>query len=84
MSQTNHICVSLDFYGIDRHLESLLLPLVLVRGTPLNTKHRRGEGAGGGSGVAGKGGGKGEGRQIFLRTVHFYSHIYHVGLYMKK
>ena len=27
MSQTNHICVSLDFYGIDRHLESLLLPL---------------------------------------------------------
>lgn len=47
MSQTNHICVSLDFYGIDRHLESLLLPLVLVRGTPLNTKHRRGEGAGG-------------------------------------
>lgn len=27
---------------------------------------------------------KGQGRQIFLRTVHFYSHIYHVGLYMKK
>ena len=53
MSQTNHICVSLDFYGIDRHLESFLLPLVLVRGTPLNTKHRRGGGAGGGAGERG-------------------------------
>ena len=54
MSQTNHICVSLNFYGIDRHLESLLLPLVLVQGTPLNTKHRRGEGAGGSGGGARK------------------------------
>ena len=32
MSQTNHICVSLDFYGIDRHLESLLLPLQNIVG----------------------------------------------------
>ena len=37
-----------------------------------------------GRGGAGEGRGKGQGRQIFLRTVHFYSHIYHVGLYMKK
>ena len=51
---------------------------------PTATKHRRGEGAGGGgSGGAGERGSGGEG-QIFLRTMHFYSHIYHVELYMKK
>ena len=54
MSQTNHICISLDFYGIDRHLESLLFPLVLYVRTPLNTKHRQGEEAGE-SGAAGGG-----------------------------
>ena len=37
----------------------------------------------GGGGVAGERGSGGEG-QIFLRTMHFYSHIYHVELYMKK
>ena len=67
-------------------VSTAILNLVLVRRTPLNTKHRRGEGAGGerGSGGAGEGGRKEQGRQIFLRTVHFYSLIYHVGLYMKK
>lgn len=50
MSQTNHICVSLDFYGIDRHLESLLLPLqniVVGKG--------RGGGGCGGAGERGRG-----------------------------
>lgn len=52
MSQTNHICVSLDFYGIDRHLESLLLPLqnIVV-------------GKGRGGGVAGERGSGGEGER---------------------
>ena len=57
------------------------VPLVLVLRWIQNIV--RGEEAGG-SEEAGEGGGKGQGRQIFLRTVHFYSHIYHVGLYMKK
>lgn len=35
-------------------VSTAILNLVLVRRTPLNTKHRRGEGAGGGSGGAGE------------------------------
>ena len=82
MSQTNHICVSLDFYGIDRHLESRLGP---TNSAEYKTSSG-GRGGGGerGSGGAGERGRKEQGRQIFLRTVHFYSLIYHVGLYMKK
>ena len=48
MSQTNHICVSLDFYGIDRHLESLLLPLQNIVGG-------KGRGGSGGAGERGSG-----------------------------
>ena len=84
MSQTNHICVSLDFYGIDSHLESRLGPRNSAEYK--TSSGGRGGGVAGerGSGGAGEGGRKEQGRQIFLRTVHFYSLIYHVGLYMKK
>lgn len=62
-------------------VSTAILNLVLVRRTHKTSSGGRG---GGGSGGAGEGGRKEQGRQIFLRTVHFYSLIYHVGLYMKK
>ena len=49
MSQTNHICVSLDFYGIDRHLESRL--------GPRNSAEYKTPSGGRGGGERGSGGG---------------------------
>ena len=55
MSQTNHICVSLDFYGIDRHLESRLGP---TNSAEYKTSSGgRGGGGSGGAGERGSGGG---------------------------
>ena len=57
MSQTNHICVSLDFYGIDRHLESRLGPT-----NSAEYKTSSGGRGGGGAGERGSGGAEERGR----------------------
>ena len=55
MSQTNHICVSLDFYGIDSHLESRL--------GPRNSAEYKTSSGGRGGGVAGERGSGGGGQK---------------------